>query len=230
MLAMTMVVGEVCFRPPRHFDNAAQWLHALGDVPLERVIFDPWPGTATEADLLRLVDRDKRLCELIDGTLVEKPMGNLEANVAMRLGARLTTWSDAADAGAVSGADTTLQMANGRIRLPDVAFFSRQRLPGGFLPSEAIPELAPDLVVEVLSESNTAAEMQQKLQEFFHSGTKLAWVVDLRRRTVAIHHTPDAATRILSQNDMLEGEDVAPGFTMAVSDLFRNVPPMEIGR
>lgn len=57
------------FVPPRRFDNGAEWLEALGGVPLERVIFDPWPGTATEADLLVFVERDKRLCELIDGTL-----------------------------------------------------------------------------------------------------------------------------------------------------------------
>ena len=52
----------------RRFANAAEWLHSLGDVPLERIIVDPPPGTAAEADLLRLVEGDKRLCELIDGT------------------------------------------------------------------------------------------------------------------------------------------------------------------
>ena len=43
------------------FPTAAEWMHALGDVPMERIVFDPWPGTATEADLLLFVDRDKRL-------------------------------------------------------------------------------------------------------------------------------------------------------------------------
>jgi hypothetical protein len=63
---------------PPHFDNAAEWLQSLGNVPLERILFNPLPGTATEADLLALVERDKRLCELIDGTLVEKPVGYWE--------------------------------------------------------------------------------------------------------------------------------------------------------
>src|ERR1700727_356976 len=71
--------------PSRKFANAAEWHHALGDVPLERIIVDPPPGTATEADLLRLVERDKRLCELIDGTLVEKPMGFWEGQIAAQL-------------------------------------------------------------------------------------------------------------------------------------------------
>src|SRR5690242_16613611 len=118
------------FRPPRHFDNGAQWLHALGDVPLARIIFDPWPGTATEADLLRFVERAKRLCELIDGTLVEKPVGYWEGLIAMRLGAQMTVHADRHQLGAVSGADSTLRMASSnRVRLPDVAFVSLARLP-----------------------------------------------------------------------------------------------------
>ena len=69
------------FVPPRRFNNGAEWLHALGDVPLKRIIFDPWPGTATEADLLRLLEHDKRLCELVEHTLVEKPVADLFRNV-----------------------------------------------------------------------------------------------------------------------------------------------------
>src|SRR5215208_4608538 len=95
------------FRPPRHFDNGAEWLRALGGVPLQRIIFDPWPGTATEADLLRFVERDKRLCELIDGTLVEKPVGWIEAIIAMNLGTHLNIYASKHNLGAVSGADNT---------------------------------------------------------------------------------------------------------------------------
>src|SRR4051812_31291501 len=140
-------------RPPRRFENAAEWLRALGNVPLERIIFDPWPGTATEADLLRFVERDNRLCELIDGTLVEKPVGFLEAAIAMDLGTDLNNFVRANNLGVVAGADCTMRMASTRrVRLPDVSFVSRERLPR---PGEAIPTLAPDLAIEVLSESNT---------------------------------------------------------------------------
>src|SRR3954471_22506298 len=111
-------------RPPRRFDNAAEWLRALGGVPLERIIFNPWPGTATEADLLMLVERDKRLCELIDGTLVEKPVGYWEALIATRLSALLTLFADTRNLGYVSGADSTMRMKSGRVRLPDVAFIA----------------------------------------------------------------------------------------------------------
>ena len=80
---MTAVAPFPAFRPPRHFANGEEWLASLGGVPLSRVIFDSWPGTATEADLLRFVERDKRLCELIDGTLVEKPEGYWEGMIAV---------------------------------------------------------------------------------------------------------------------------------------------------
>src|SRR5438067_904710 len=153
------------FRPPRRFATAADWHRALGGVPLDRIIFDPWPGTATEADLLLLVERDKRLCELIDGTLVEKPVGYWEALVATRLSTRLTVYAEDHGLGDVTGADTTLRMAStGRIRLPDVAFIATGRRP---TTPDPVPTLAPDLAVEVLSETNTPEEIAQKLREYF---------------------------------------------------------------
>ena len=69
-----------------HFRTAADWWDALGGVPLNRIVFDPWPGTATEADVIRLDDHEDRLCELIDGTLVEKTMGFEESVLAVRIG------------------------------------------------------------------------------------------------------------------------------------------------
>src|SRR5207302_2535455 len=110
MADMTTVAAPPSFRPQRHFDNAAEWVRALGGIPLERIIFDPWPGTATEADLLQFVERDKRLCELIDGTLVEKPVGYLEAIIATNLVIELGSYVKGMGLGAVSGADSTLRL------------------------------------------------------------------------------------------------------------------------
>ena len=222
---MNAVLENLRSRPPRHFDNAAEWLHALGGVPLERIVFDPWPGTATEADLLLWIERDKRLCELIDGTLVEKPMGYWESLIAIALAARLSIYADEHDLGSVSGADSTLRMSSsGRIRLPDVAFISKARLPAT---SNPIPTVSPDLAVEVLSEGNTTAEMTQKLLEYFESGTLLAWVIDPKTRTVKVYHQPGQSTQVLNIGGSLDGEQVLPGFSMAVAELFRKLPPME---
>src|SRR5687768_14709603 len=140
------------FIPPRRFENAAEWLDALGGVPLHRIIFDPWPGTATEADLLLLVERDKRLCELVDGTLVEKPVGYWEGFIAAVLICFLGNFAAAHGLGGVSGADSTMRMKSGRVRLPDVGFTAKARLPKTL---EPIPTISPDLAVEVLSETNT---------------------------------------------------------------------------
>jgi Uma2 family endonuclease len=207
--------------PPRHFANAAEWQHALGEVPLERIIFDPVPGTATEADLLRFVERDKRLCELIDGTLVEKAVGFWEGQIAARLIIIVGNFADAHDLGAMFAPDTTMRMLSGHVRLPDVSFISKERLP---TTDEAIPTIAPDLAVEALSDSNTAGEIALKLTDFFQSGTRLAWVLDRRPRTVAVYHAPGKPAMVLDEHGTLEGEQVMPGLKIAVGDLFRNVP------
>jgi Uma2 family endonuclease len=208
-------------RPPRHFTNAAEWHHALGNVPLERIVFDPVPGTATEADLLRFVERDKRLCELIDGTLVEKAVGFWEGQIAARLIIILGNFADAHDLGSVFAPDTTMRMRSGHVRLPDVSFISKERLP---TTDEAIPTIAPDLAVEALSDSNTPREIALKLTEFFQSGTRLAWVIDRRPRTVAVYHAPGKPATVLDEHGALSGEQVMPGLDIAVADLFRNVP------
>lgn len=218
---MTVAVHSPAFRPPRCFKNAAEWLAELGNVPLDRIVFDPWPGTATEADLLRLVERDKRLCELIDGTLVEKPPGYWEGIIAINLATILANFVNPRGLGAVSGPDSTMRVRSGRVRLPDVAFVSRDRLPKT---RAAIPSLAPDLAVEIISESNTASEMEKKLVEYFHSGTRLAWIIDPGPRTVAVYHHPGAAVATLTELEPLNGGDVLPGLEFPIADIFRNIP------
>ena len=221
---MTTVAAPPRFIPPRRFDNGAEWLRAFGNVPLDRIIFDPWPGTATEADLLLFVERDKRLCELIDDTLVEKPVGYLESFVAGILIMHLNQFVLPRRLGSVTGEAGMMRMVGGRVRLPDVAFVSIDRLPGRQIPREPVPDLGPDLAVEVLSESNTKAEIDQKLREYFQSGTRLAWIIDPPTRTVAVYRGPGEPARVLAESETLDGGDVLPGFTLAVSELFANVP------
>jgi Uma2 family endonuclease len=221
---MAAIVPPPNFRPPRQFANGAEWLAALGGVPLDRVIFDPWPGTATEADLLRLVERDNRLCELIDGTLVEKPVGYWEGLIAANLSMFLGVFVRDHDLGAGSGSDSTMRMKSGRVRLPDVGFVSKERLPKT---RDPIPSISPDLAVEVLSEGNTAGEMKQKLSEYFQSGTRLAWIIDPRTRSVAVYHDPGQPSITLDEHAHLDGNPVLPGLTIAIAELFRNVPRFE---
>jgi len=204
--------------PPR-FPTAAQWWDALGHVPLERIVFDPWPGTATEEDVVRLDDHEDRLCELIDGTLVEKPMGYEESAIAMEIGRHLGNFVIPRKLGVVTGPDGMIKLLARRVRIPDVAFVSMARLPGGRMPKQPIPQLAPDLAVEVLSESNTRAEMTNKLQEYFTAGTRLVWYVDPKTRTIDVYTSPENPTRLVV-GDVLTGGEVLPAFQIAVADLF----------
>ena len=213
--------------PSRRFHSGREWIESLGNVPLDRIVFDPWPGTATEADLLAFCEGEpKRLCELVDGTLVEKPVGFSEGRIAAILLSRLEVFASDHELGLVFGADTTMRMKTiGRIRVPDVSFFSSNRLPDGKLPVEKVPALSPDLAVEVLSESNTRAEMRQKLAEYFDNGTRLAWIIDPKTRTVAVHMdgTGEPAT-VLHEADTLDGGEVLPGFQVNVAILFKDLP------
>ena len=212
-------------KSPRRYANVADLLHSLGDVPPERVVLDPPPGTATEADLIRLVEGEpKRLCELVDGTLVEKAMSVPSSYVAALLSYFLNGHVIPRGDGFVTGADGMMRMTGRRVRISDVSFVSFDRVPDRLVPAEPILNFAPDLAVEVLSPGNTRREIAQKLREYFAGGTRLAWIVDPLARTVAVHHAPGEPARVLAAADRLDGEDVLPGFSLAVIDLFRNLP------
>jgi Uma2 family endonuclease len=208
--------------------DIAEWLRSLGNVPLDRIVMDPLPGTATERDLLRLVDRDRRLVELIDGTLVEKPVGFYESLIAGWLITALNNFVLPRKLGFVSGEAGMMRMVSGRVRLPDVTFVANEDLPGGSIPTEPVPTLRPTITAEVLSETNTEAEIRQKLLEYFESGSRLAWIIDPATRSVAVYtaFTVQPA-RILMHGDMLDGGDVLPGFSVSVAELFRAVPRKE---
>lgn len=102
-------------------------------------------------------------------------------------------------------------------RMPDVSFVSNARL--------AKPDLvgmlydgAPDLAVEILSESNTPAEISQKITEYLNAGGKAVWVIDIDARTLTVH-TADAPPVTLTDADTVNGAGYLPGFACAVADM-----------
>ncbi|HEY8504481.1 MAG TPA: Uma2 family endonuclease [Gemmataceae bacterium] len=203
---------------PPDVETFADVIHRLGDIPPERVLAKPYP--ATEVDVLRLMEAPrKRLCELIDGVLVEKAVGYNESDLAGAILHYLRAWVLPRNLGIVTGADGIVRLWSGRLRIPDVAFTSWDRLPGRRRPAEPIPDLVPDLAVEVLSQSNTPAEMEQKRQDYFRAGVRLVWEIDPDRRTVAVYTAADQGTT-LTAADTLDGGDVLPGFALPLRDLF----------
>jgi Uma2 family endonuclease len=188
----------------------------LGGIPLDRIRTHPAPGTATEADLLK---PDGRICELIDGVLVEKPVGDRESLLGGYLVHLFWSHVEPEDLGIVLGADGFIRVEEGLLRAPDVTFIPWSALPGGELPEEAYWSVAPGLVVEVLSPGNTKPEIDRKLTELFSVGCKLAWVIDPDTRTAKVY-TSAKRFKELDATGTLDGGKVLPGFKLPLADLF----------
>lgn len=201
-------------------ETMADLLDLLGHIPPERIRMQPPPGMATEADVLAaLAEPRKRLCELIDGILVEKAMGYTESILEIFLAEILNAFVRAKNLGLVSGASGLMRLWPGRIRIPDIAFISWDRLPNRQRPIEPIPDISPDLAIEVLSATNTPAEMRQKREDYFDAGVQLVWEVDPRARTVSAYTAADES-QVLTENDTLDGGSVLPGFALPLRELF----------
>ncbi|HTU91875.1 MAG TPA: Uma2 family endonuclease [Gemmataceae bacterium] len=199
--------------------TVADLLKKLGNIPPERVHLDPSPGTATEKDVLEMERREGRICELVDGVLVEKAMGVEESFLAMWLGYLLNRFLAEHKLGFLAGADGPLRLWPGLVRIPDISFVSWNQLPNRKIPKKAIPDLYPDLAVEVLSRKNTKAEIDRKLHEYFRSGTRLAWVVDSRKRIVRVYTAPDQF-HLLTEDQSLDGGDLLPGLSLPLREVF----------
>lgn len=198
--------------------NFSDMLNDLGGIPVERVCVDPTPGHATVEDLVRL-NAQGAMYELIDATLVEKAMGWRESLIAMVLGRFFSEIVAKHNLGLVSGPDGFMRILRTQVRGPDVAFVSWERLPEGRVPDAPVPEIVPDIAVEVLSEGNTYAEMSRKRREYFHAGVRQVWMVDLNERTVAVY-TDIMKYEMFDENAQLSGGDILPGLVIPLSEVF----------
>jgi len=176
----------------------------------------------TEAELQALPD-DGYLHELVGGELVMSPKNNLQhERICGRLYFALETFNRAHRLGAVFGSSLGFWMKNRNCRAPDVSFVLKERLIRlGFQPdAKAFFPGAPDLAVAVLSPSNTRAELDDRLRDFFASGTQIAWIVHPEEPFVEVCHSL-TDRRILGPGGLLEGEHLLPGFSCAVAEIFQ---------
>jgi Uma2 family endonuclease len=200
-------------------DTIAELLEKLGDIPANRVLLKPAPGTATEEDVLRLSDGPrKRLCELIDGTLVEKAVGSEESIIGSFLLALLSSHVLLHDLGVVTGGDGAFRLLPDNVRYPDVSF----------IPKDDIPEkesrgriwaVTPRFIVEVLSPSNTKKEIDRKLKDLFSTGCQLAWVIVPDTKTAKVYTSPKRFKEI-DEHGTLDGGTVLHGFKVSLARLF----------
>jgi Uma2 family endonuclease len=199
----------------------ADLIDDLGVAP-ERILFRPTPGTATEQDVLDFDDHEARLVELFDGVLVEKAMGFEESIVGCAIVFLLTQHVRPRKLGVVAGSDGMVRYREGVVQMADVAFFSWDRFPEGKLTGDAISKVVPNIAIEVLSRSNTDAEMERKRNEYFDAGVALVWLVDHRTRTVQVYN--DVETHVtLHEDDTLDGGTVLPEFRVPVNELFADL-------
>ena len=121
--------------------------------------------------------------------------------------------------GVVFAQDTGFKITSApdTVRAPDVAFVGRGR--ADRIPDRGYAELAPDLLAEILSPDDRPAEVLAKIADWLAAGTKLVWLVDPARLEVRVYRA-DGSLSVLREHDSLDGEDVLPGFTSPVGQVF----------
>lgn len=193
----------------------------FGEIPATRICLSPAPGQATEQDVIDFQEREKRLYELVDGTLIEKTMGIAESVVAINIAVMIRNYLSRNPIGAVMGTDGMMQLFPGRIRIPDVSFISLQRGRKVGISNFKVAPLAPDLAVEVISASNSRQEMAEKLREYFASGTQEVWYVYPMRKELHQYQSVDTFS-VLGMEHTLTSPQLLPGFSLSIADIFFN--------
>ncbi len=175
--------------------------------------------TAQEfAVLPKPIDGSKQ--ELVRGEIITMaPPGFRHGRCQIKVGVKLELYAESTKRGRVtveSGVIT--EKGPDSVRGPDIAYWSFERLPADQEPI-VYANVAPDLVVEVLSPNDRERNWTQKVREYFASGVSMVWVVDPESRTVSIFRKPGEG-RILWEDAELSGEDLLPGFSCKVAAFF----------
>ncbi|MGH8017892.1 MAG: Uma2 family endonuclease [Opitutaceae bacterium] len=174
--------------------------------------------TWTDEELMAL-PRDGSKRELIGGEIIMSPAGFDHERLGARLLTSLSNHVERHALGVVCGSSLGCRMANGDVLSPDVSFIVKERIPRSNEASRRFFPGAPDLVAEILSPFDTLAKTRRKLQDYFENGTRLAWVLNPDEKSVLIYRTP-FAEKLLRGADTMDGEDVVPGFRLALAGLF----------
>jgi Uma2 family endonuclease len=171
---------------------------------------------ATEQDLLA-TPRDGQKYELVDGQIRVSPAGARHGHVCVELILRLGAFVKEQGLGFVFDSSTGFRLPNGNVRLPDVAFVARGRLEGDLVPEDFCP-LPPDLAVEVLCPGDRPRFVLDKIGEYLEAGVPLVWVIDPRRSSAVVYRSL-SQVRELRPDDLLDGEDVLPGFRCVLGEI-----------
>jgi Uma2 family endonuclease len=176
----------------------------------------------TADELWRMPDDGNRR-ELVNGELnMMAPAGGGHGEIANTIAYLLTAHVKAKKLGTIVAAETGFVLSRDpdTVRAPDAAFISKSRIPPNGLPINFIP-FAPDIAVEVLSPSDSHLDVDEKIEQWINAGTALVWIVNPRSKTVSVYQK-GRDPHILRNDDVLEGLEICPGFSVKVSEIFEN--------
>lgn len=159
-------------------------------------------------------------CELVEGKIIMRsPTGWQHGKYESRFGHILKNFVDKHQLGEVLVGEVGLytQRDPDSVRGADVIFISHERL--AQVKSASFLDVAPELIVEVMSPDDRWIEVKQKLREYFAIGVALVWVVDPVDQTVSVYRSL-TEVRLLAGADQLTGEEALPGFSVSVNALF----------
>jgi len=172
-------------------------------------------------EIARLPENENKRLALIDGEIVEMASSSQKNTV---IAGRIVYFLNAVvilrDVGYVTGADGGFTLDEHNARQPDVGFISKARHPE--LGGVEFP-VAPDLAVEVISPSESSKEVLRKVTRYIEAGTRLVWTVYPEDKTIYVWKaSPEGGlnTQPLKGDDLLDGGDVLPGFSIKVSEIF----------
>ncbi|HZS47087.1 MAG TPA: Uma2 family endonuclease [Blastocatellia bacterium] len=169
------------------------------------------------------VHRDLRIERTANGDLIiMPPTGGETSNRNMALAIMLGNWSWHDGTGEAFDSNGGFFLPNGAMRSPDASWVKGSRLiqltdkeKQKFLP------LCPDFVIELLSPSDSLAEIQEKMQEYIENGAQLGWLIDPRRRQVHVYR-PNKEIEVLENPSELSGESVLPGFVLDLTKVWKS--------
>jgi Uma2 family endonuclease len=201
-------------------DSLAHLLRRLGDVPPHRVRLRPPPGRAKERHVLEARAQPERwLCELVEGTLVDIAYDFRASVLGGALASELLGFARDSDLGVALGGGMMVRLGRGLVRIPSVSFYRWEQFPGGVLPDEEVGSVVPSLIAEVFRRGNTLAELARKRREYFAAGVRRMWVIYPATRTAQVFRSPNRG-KALTAKDSLDGQDVLPGFSLSLGELF----------
>jgi Uma2 family endonuclease len=171
----------------------------------------------TIEDLLKTPE-DGRKYELVDGEIVVSPGGFGHSRVGTRIITVIAAFLDQQPVAEVLGADLGVILPNGDLRSPDVTLVRKDKVPVGDA-AMGFLKVIPDLVVEVLSPSDSLKHVGQKIGEFLEFGVPIVWLVDPAERTVTVYRSLSDAEKYGGDTE-ITAEPLLPGFSCPVSRFF----------